>query len=159
MVPMGVLGLNLAYGLDGVSAFLVGLSCGSHFIQDVEAREEWLTAYRNSHPNKYMFWLLETPGLVSLLTRLKIGLIPRWVTDAHHYLEEWASRIIDKAEKLSGSSGSDSPLVYDKLKVALDREQAESRHLPPSAPSYFEQRRLELASEFLDQMGTLLGCF
>ena len=43
--PLNVLPLNIAYGLDFVSAFAFGLSRGSNFLRDVRARNDWLDTF------------------------------------------------------------------------------------------------------------------
>ena len=48
--PVDFLGLDFAYGLDVVSAYIFGIGRSKNFVEDVKARELWLAAYLNSHP-------------------------------------------------------------------------------------------------------------
>ncbi|KAL4791184.1 cytochrome P450 [Aspergillus venezuelensis] len=50
--PIDILPLNLAYGLDVVSAFEFGLARGTNFLEDERAREEWFAWYNESHSSR-----------------------------------------------------------------------------------------------------------
>jgi hypothetical protein len=158
-VPIGVLGLNLAYGLDSVSAFMVGLPRGTLFIHDVDARNAWLGEYLKSHPNDYMFWLLEAPWVIELGSRLGLNVVPKWVPQAHHTLEDWAIRLVDETENALTAMSEETtdgtfPLVYHRLRQSISREQ-ENSGIPWDKASSYEGQRLELASETLDQLGNI----
>ncbi|KAF2004149.1 cytochrome P450 [Amniculicola lignicola CBS 123094] len=156
-IPFGILGLNLAYGIDAVGAFMVGLPRATQFILDVEARNIWLDAYLESHPSDYMFWLLEAPTLTRFLAKIGLDPIPKSVEQAHHKLEEWALRLTDETEEawneanLKPHSGRDTPIVYNQLRLAISQELRNSG-LKEDEASLYEVQRLELASEILDQL-------
>ena len=111
--------MNLAYGIDFVSPFMVGLPRG------VKAKDIWLMEYLKSHPSRYMFWLLETPRLSRWLLKIGVSLVPKSVLEAHRNLERWAFRVVDATEDaltvpiVDEIPHGDSPLVYNQLKIAL----------------------------------------
>jgi hypothetical protein len=160
--PYGILSQNLAYGLDTVSAFMVGLPFGTRFLVDETARDEWLGMYLKSHPNDYMYWLLENQMLTKWLRNIGWNVVPSYVEEAHHWLEDWALQVVDKVEEYlvydghMGDQGNGKwPVVYRQLRVALTQETENHTSKLDSATS-FQEQRLELASETLDQLGLLI---
>ena len=160
--PIDVLGLNMAYGLDYVSAFIFGLPRGTNFIEDVGARDVWLARYLKSHPNQYMFWLLDAPKIRIWLSKLRIHVVPSWVWKAREDLDQWALRIVNQTEKAMSEVAADDmkdgdfPVVYHQLKTSMvkeDRQLGQTLHAktPWERPS-------QLASECLDHLGIPL-CF
>lgn len=149
--PVEVLDLNMAYGLDFVSAFIFGLPRGTNFIQDVRYRNHWLARYLRSHPNQYMFWLLEVPNLRKWLTNFGICVTPKWIWEARGELDEWALGLINRTEEYLAEADAkqtrdgDHPVVYNQLRRAMNNEQEMERM----------NQRLEIASECLDQLGLL----
>ncbi|KAL8637389.1 MAG: hypothetical protein Q9228_005330 [Teloschistes exilis] len=154
--PLDVLGLNMAYGLDFVSAFVFGLSSGTRFIQDVQARNAWLEQYLKSHSNGYMFWLVEMPGLRRWLEKWGVTVVPNLVGEARKGLERWGLEMVDKAEdamrevSIRSSLDDDLPIVYNQLKLALAKER-QSKGID-AASDVPQEERLQLASECFDHM-------
>ena len=154
---LDVLDWNFAYGLDVVSAFIFGICRSTNFIKDIKARRWWLAAYLNSHPAGYMFWLLELPKLTYWLIKIGIPVVPKWSSNAHIDLDQWALQMVDKAEKdvsrkpAADMLAGDCPVLFNQLRLssAAERQRAERNH--DMAPS--PQQRLELASECLDHLG------
>ncbi|KAL9099682.1 MAG: hypothetical protein Q9163_004856 [Psora crenata] len=157
--PIDVLRLNMAYGLDFVSAFIFGIPQGTNFLQDLQARDHWLSGYLKSHPNEHMFWLLEMHGLRRWARVFGVKLVPDWIWEARRNLDQWALRMVDNTEEAIGMKSvndtpdGEFPVVYNQLKLAL----AQERHMkgidltlgPPA------EERLQLASECLDHIGRL----
>ena len=157
-----VLGLNMAYGLDYVSAFIFGLPRGTNFMEDVGARDLWFARYLKSHPNEYMFWLLDATQMRLWLSKLGVNVVPLWVWKAREDLEQWALRIVNETEKaisevaVDDMEEGDFPVVYNQLKVArIKEDQQVAQSLHAKSPS---ERPSQLGSECLDHLGTPL-CF
>ena len=148
-----VLALNSAYGLDFVSAFTFGLPRGTNFIQDTQARDNWLAYYLESHLNKYMFWSLELPSLTKFLAKIGIHVVPSSVRKARESLEAWAMERVDRTEVnikevgVDDMNDGDYPIFYNQLRTMIIRAQQMS----------IDERRIELASECLDQLGRFIG--
>ena len=160
--PIDVLGLNMAYGLDYVSAFTFGLARGTNFIEDVRERDVWLARYLKSHPNQYMFWLLDAPKTRLWLSKLGVHVVPQWVWKAREDLDQWALRIVNQTEEAMSEVATDDmkdgdfPVVYNQLKIARVKEdQQGAQTLHAKIPS---ERPSQLASECLDHLGIPL-CF
>lgn len=149
--------VNIAYGLDFVSAFMFGLSRSTNFLQDTASRDAWMELYQDSHPAKYLFWLQEHPRLVRVLKRLGISIVPKWYFEADVKFDNWASKLVDETEKALKAGLTEQtvqpgemPVMYFHQKLSMSEE------LKLESTSYFtpsrEQRR-ELASECLDHLG------
>ncbi|EAS30709.3 cytochrome P450 monooxygenase [Coccidioides immitis RS] len=155
--PIDILALNLAYGLDFVSAFIFGLPRGVRFLENTASREDWLDLYDQTHPSKNMFWLTEHPVLSQVASLFGIPLIPRNFLKAKRELENWAMKRIKLSEDVLSNNPTDEtispghmPLLYHALKTGIELEQGEKRN------GRFEPnniQRHELASECLDHLG------
>ncbi|EFW22997.1 hypothetical protein D8B26_006543 [Coccidioides posadasii str. Silveira] len=154
--PIDILALNLAYGLDFVSAFIFGLPRGVRFLENTASREDWLDLYDQTHPSKNMFWLTEHPVLSQMASLFGIPLIPRNFLKAKRELENWAMKRIKLSEDVLSNNPTDEtispghmPLLYHALKTGIELEQGEKRN------GRFEPnniQRHELASECLDHL-------
>ena len=152
-----MLDLDIAYGLDFVSAFIFGISRSTNFIEDVQARDSWLATFLKSHPVDYMFWLLELPSLTRWLTKISIHVVPNWYWEAHDDLDKWSLQVLDAAEDaiakqpVEDMEVGDRPVVYSQLKRAMAKEQHNKGSQNGVTTS--QQQRFELASECLDHIG------
>ncbi|KAI4166128.1 MAG: hypothetical protein LQ342_000014 [Letrouitia transgressa] len=154
--PIDVLALNMAYGLDVVSAFTFGIPQGTNFIHDVHARNYWFGTYLKAFPSDYMFWLLYAPGLRKWAHRIGITIAPDWIGEARRNLEQWTLQIVDNTEEalrkrsVEDMPDGDVPIVYNQLKLAHAKERyAKGADLALAPPS---EERLQIASECLDHL-------
>lgn len=150
-----VLEILAAYSMDAFMTFQFGLSLGSNFLQNVEERKWYLREFYLRRP--YLFWMTELPGLVSFCDKLGIPLVPKWVYESTHRLEDWQMRICDKAEeRLSSGVGiavADMPLVYNHERAAFKKQDSGLKDgIDITSPSlgHAYPRRLELASDMYD---------
>lgn len=152
-----MLALNLAYGLDLLSAFIFGLPRGVRFIEDEAARQHWFELYDRTHPSKNMFWLTEYPLLSRLVSNFGIPLIPKGFLKAKRELETWAMKRVKLSEDVLRENITDDtirpgymPLLYHGLKTGMELEQGTKMNgrFEPSI-----MQRNELASECLDHLG------
>lgn len=163
-LPVNILDLNFAYGLDFVSAYIFGISRSTNFLQQSGIRQHWLTEYRKSHPSEYMVWLQELPNLTYWLRRAAIYVVPKWYTKADEEFDKWALAMVDSTEGAlqvtqaeKGFTAGDRPVVYEHLKMAMAEELGTKKPSWVVSPLFDpEQQRLELASECLDHMGMAL---
>lgn len=156
--PIDVLALNMAYGLDVVSAFTFGIPQGTNFIHDVHARNYWFSMYLKAFPSDYMFWLLYTPGLRKWAHRIGVTIAPDWIGEARQSLEQWTLQVVDNTEKalrrrsVEDMPDGDVPIVYNQLKLAHAKERhAKGVDLALGASP---EERLQIASECLDHLST-----
>ncbi|EEP79349.1 predicted protein [Uncinocarpus reesii 1704] len=150
-----ILALNLAYGLDFVSAFIFGLPRGVKFLEDRASREHWLELYDRTHP-KSLFWLAEYPVLAQVASKFGIPLVPKGFPKAKRELETWALKRLKLAEDVLAENPTDDtirpgdmPLLYHALKAGMETEQGKKkngRFVPNNT------QRHELASECLDHL-------
>ncbi|KAI4214319.1 MAG: hypothetical protein LQ351_003072 [Letrouitia transgressa] len=154
--PIDVLALNMAYGLDVVSAFTFGIPQGTNFIHDVHARNYWFSMYLKAFPSDYMFWLLYTPGLRKWAHRIGVTIAPDWIGEARQSLEQWTLQVVDNTEKalrrrsVEDMPDGDVPIVYNQLKLAHAKERhAKGVDLALGASP---EERLQIASECLDHL-------
>lgn len=161
--PIDVLALNMAYGLDVVSAFTFGIPQGTNFIHDVHARNYWFGTYLKAFPSDYMFWLLYAPGLRKWAHRIGITIAPDWIGEARRNLEQWTLQIVDNTEEalrkrsVEDMPDGDVPIVYNQLKLAHAKERyAKGADLALAPPS---EERLQIASECLDHLSTCILSF
>ncbi|KAL9612053.1 MAG: hypothetical protein Q9167_003345 [Letrouitia subvulpina] len=154
--PIDVLALNMAYGLDFVSAFTFGTAQGTNFILDVHARNYWFGIYLKAFPSDYMFWLLYMPGLRKWARRIGVIIGPDWIDEARRNLEHWTLQIVDNTEQalrkrpLGDMPDGDVPIVYNQLKLAHAKERYAKGVDPTLSPP--AEERLQIASECLDHL-------
>ncbi|KAI1965948.1 hypothetical protein LOZ58_000849 [Ophidiomyces ophidiicola] len=154
--PVDILALNLAYGLDFISAFIFGLPRGVKFLEDKASREAWFDLYDQTHPSDNMFWLTEYPTLSKILTLFGIPMIPKGFHQAKRELEAWAMKRVKLAEDVLCENQTDDkirpgnmPLLYHALKTGMELEKGIKLN-GRFAPDIFQRR--ELASECLDHL-------
>ncbi|KAF2790985.1 cytochrome P450 [Melanomma pulvis-pyrius CBS 109.77] len=154
--PLDVLALNFAYGLDFVAAFIFGLSRGTDFLRDTACRQIWLEEYRKSHPSEYMFWLLEHPRLIKILSKFRIYIVPKWYHEADTDFDKWGEKLIDETEQaLQNGFTEESAHSGDMPNVYFQQKRAMADELKLGQGAYFKptpEQRLELASECLDHL-------
>jgi hypothetical protein len=146
--PVDVHKLNYSYAMDSFMAFQVGLKLGSNFIQNIDERERYLSAFFSRR--SWFFWPEEMPNLKALLEKIGIRLVPKWADEATDALADWNLRICDEAEKML-SSGKDIPVadypaVYAHQRAALRKWNGPSFNPIPQAYPY----RLDIASDTYD---------
>ena len=152
-----LLSLNFAYGLDFVIAFFFGVSRSTNFIQNVEARNQWLATYLESHPGDLSFWSLEIPNVTKWLAKIGIRIMPEWHLEARRDLDAWTLEMVDGAEEAITKQPAkdmlpgDYPVAYNQLRQALIAEQRSKDDGNRTA------QRLELASECLDHIRIFLS--
>jgi hypothetical protein len=145
--------LCIAVGLDIVSAFFFGLSSSPNFIEDVDHRRSWLTAYLDSHTHETMLWTQEAPTLKSWLGRVGFSVASVKSLEAARALRDWCSLLCSQSCLETSYSGTDSrptgdkPEVYRYLRRAIEGEQ--KANVARSDPG----DDLEISSEILDHLG------
>lgn len=153
---LDVLNLIIGYGLDFVSAYTWGIPQATNFVEDAESRRAWLTGYLTSHPDDYLFWLLDGRTLRSFLEKFRLKPVPERVGQARARLEQWVLNKIDQTEqsmrssKVDPSSG-DYPVVYHHIQTAIAKEGSKVGSL--QLPDHYSATRVQLASECLDNLG------
>ena len=154
-----ILELNLAAGLDFVSAFFFGLSSSSNFLENEDVRKRWLSAYLKSHTHHDMLWIQEAPSITMWLEKVGMGILSQEGKDGMEELNSWCLEMCDASEKSlqvlkierEDASGN-FPAAYNQLKTAIRKEQ-QSYHTDQT--SLRARQRLEIASELLDHLGTI----
>ena len=161
-VPIDFLSLSFAYSLDFMTGMIFGLPQATHFVRDVTERQQWLDLYLRSHPSKDMFWIQELPTLTKWLIRMGIPVISRSSKEGREGLERWALQKVDHAEDslretpqgapMALAASGHSALLYHHLKDYMTKE-AMAKDMA-GCQQKFCRRRLEIASECLDHIGT-----
>ncbi|KAL4959453.1 cytochrome P450 [Aspergillus stella-maris] len=163
--PIDILPLNLAYGLDVVSAFEFGLARGTNFLEDERAREEWFALYNESHSSRSMFWLTEHPVLVNWCRMLGVPLLPNKFCRAKRMLEAWAMERVNHTERFlvdwqgknkeESVDDADIPVLYRSLRADLinnEEDQSGNNEALDKTAKPNDTRTLKLASELLDHL-------
>ncbi|OAA72201.1 Cytochrome P450 [Cordyceps fumosorosea ARSEF 2679] len=146
-----------SYTIDFTVAFVFGLSRGTNFMLNADARDEWLEAYTQSYPADSMFWLQECAAVTKFAQRLGLGgwLLPEGHEAARIFLDEWALGKMRQADyALSLNEGVESkfesgdfPILYDVVKAGLAKSADRDPCFTPDA-----QEELQLASECFDHI-------
>ena len=140
--------MNNGFTMDFMSAYLFGIASSTRFSVDPVARRRFLQSYHSRRP--YEFYAQEISGLMKFSKRLGVPMVPQTVDDANQEIEDWASKMCDKADSHleAISSRGAEPVVYKQLKTSMEKSQAS---LP--AKESKDRTRREIASEMLDQLG------
>lgn len=156
-----VLSLMFAYSVDVISSYIFGLSRGTCFIQDSNARRSWRTIYLQSHSSDALFWEEELPNLTRWLNSFGIPVLSKSYKSAKRELGQWALNMVDSTEmaldqslNVDGLPPDQFPSVYHQLRNAMAKENA---HL--EKPFSFLHHRLALASELLDHVNATADIF
>ncbi|KAJ9615323.1 hypothetical protein H2200_001398 [Cladophialophora chaetospira] len=150
--PIEMLELSYGYAMDAFMAYQFGLSRGSNFIQDVQRRKWYLDLFFRRRP--YLFFITETPRLISRLSRVGLRIVPKWVDAATDELETWNLDICDSAEQLLSQNDAipaeDYPVIYAQERLALRKAyQGITRLYTPRADQTYPFR-YEIASDMYD---------
>ncbi|KAI1620429.1 cytochrome P450 [Exophiala viscosa] len=150
--PVEVLELNYAYAMDAFMAFQFGLSLASNFIQDVQKRKWYLNDFFSRRP--YLFYITETPKLLSRLAKVGVHIVPQWVDAATDALESWNLDICDRAEQLLAQGREipaiDYPVIYAQERAAMRKSYPGTTRLNTPRPDQFYPFRYEIASDMYD---------
>ena len=116
-----------ALSMDITSCYLCGLHAGSNFIEDIETRDYYLQAFKQSLNG--VFWH-EYPQLIRWTGRLGIHLVPAVVSESQKIIEDLCSKMCEAAhqrmlEKLrtndtKNSQMPDWPVLYAHLRPKLE---------------------------------------
>ena len=126
-IPVDLNSETQALSMDTTSCYLCGLDAGSNFVENVETRDYYLRAFKQSVDG--VFWH-EYPRLVKWAGRLGIHLVPHQVHESQVIIEKLCSKMCDAAhQKVSEKSrkaqgeGFDEPgwpVVYAHLRPKLE---------------------------------------
>lgn len=155
--PVEILELGLAISMDFVTSYLFGLGNDSNFLQDLNARMQWLNAYHGS--KRMSFLSMEFPILTSLLSKISRTFTPGDASAAANdmkmicmekmeVIEKFSSRTVLPSKSISKGSTSSRPVVYDQLNSPFSSQSSSN---PPWSSSS-TPTRLDLASELMDHV-------
>ncbi|PWY63982.1 cytochrome P450 [Aspergillus eucalypticola CBS 122712] len=138
--PVEVLELNYSYLLDTFVQWQFGQSLRSNLVEDEKERRFYLDGFLGI--SKYTFWQYEFPGLINMLQKIGIHLIPKSVINAFEGVENWNLEKCDQAQQLLASreqlSLDDHPVVFEQALKGMSEVTSKPKAYP---------RRLPLASE------------
>lgn len=135
-----VLELNYSYLLDTFVQWQFGRSLRSNLVGDEKERRFYLDGFLGI--SKYTFWQYEFPGLIDVLQKLGIHLIPKSVLDGFRGVEDWNLEKCDRAQQVLASG---EPLSPEELPVAFEQALKGMSEVDAKPKSY--PRRLPLASD------------
>ena len=142
--------------MDFITAYLFGLASSTNHLQDQEKNQRWLKLYWSR--GAYNFWPQQLPDLTRWLSKVGIRVVPKWVDAANREIDDWTLKMCDAAEKAVAINDETItrregvlPVVYSKLKSALEQENEKTRAVTAGNPP--SDIRLEVASEMLDHLG------
>lgn len=145
--PTNVLDLNFAAAMDFITAYLVGSSNATNFLEDENVRRKFLNWYQNRRP--YSFWNSELPKIRWFLTKLGIEVVPQWVETKNQEIESFCLKMCNAAGAYLSSENPKqgcftNPVVYERLAQSLPSPIAKE---PTSMP-----QDLRAASEIEDHL-------
>lgn len=147
-----VLELFFSTAMDFITAYQLGLPSSTNFLQNVDERRHWLDIYQCRRP--YSFWGLHASRLKSFLHRVGMRVVPEFVAKANEEMERYVLRLVQRTEERVESGFVDEEskeaMVYRALRRGMEKEEEKLAREVQSA----EDRRLEIASELLDELGT-----
>lgn len=143
--PFDILELTLAAAMDFITAYLVGLSNATSFIQDVNICREFLFWFQSRRP--YYFWHAELPKMTSFFLKCGIPLVPQWAKLRSQEIEKFCLRLCNAAKaypssELSKKRPSTYPVIYKQLEKSFSASYATS--VPQD---------MAIACEILDHLG------
>lgn len=149
---MDVLEIFFSTAMDFITGYQFGLPSSSNFLQNLEERKHWLHIYQCRKP--YGFWGLHASRLQGALKQMGIRIVPDFVAEANQRMEDYVLAMVKRAEERveGGLVGDDSSeaMVYRSIRRTMEKED-EKRST--GAVSTLDKRRLEIASELLDELG------
>ncbi|KAL2820122.1 cytochrome P450 [Aspergillus granulosus] len=138
--PLEVLELNYSYLLDTFVQWQFGRSLRSNLVEDEKERRFYLDGFLGI--SKYTFWQYEFPGLVDMLRKVGIYLIPKSVLSAFEAVENWNLEKCDQAQQLLASkqhlSLEDQPVAFELALKGMSEVDAKPKAYP---------QRLSIASD------------
>lgn len=154
--PVEILELGLAISMDFVTSYLFGLGNDSNFLQDLNARMQWLNAYHGS--KRMSFLSMEFPTLNGLLSKISSTFISGDASAAANdmkmiclekmeVIEKSSSRTVLSSKSIPKGSTSTRPVVYDQLNSPFSSQSSSNPPLSSSTPT-----RLDVASELMDHV-------
>lgn len=162
--------------MDITTSYFFGLSAGTSFLIDEEARAHWQGLYSEDQRPASLFFLQELPRLTSRLAQIGINLVPEKRHLAHAQVAAWCLQMSDGAERVLNETQAGQqpklghrPIVYEQLKRGLKKggvsqEASISQSLAPKVKQGLDEkargvlqrkrslRQLEVSSELLDQL-------
>lgn len=171
-MSLDIMPIHQALAVDSATAYFFGLQNGTNFLQDAEARQDWLNLYLRSRPRDYMFYLQELPRITRWLEKVGLHLVPPSREGYNDMVDAWCLNMCDRAESTmlhgNDTTPGNNPVVYKKLMNATLKEgvatdasiflnsfKSEKDTNPFSSPEARNCRspqQLEVASELLDQV-------
>ena len=137
-----------ALSMDITSCYLYGLHAGSNFTEDIETRDYYLRAFKQSLDG--VFWH-EYPQFIKWTRRLGISLVPATVYESQKIIEKLCSKMCEAAcqRMLNKPHSNDSktmqmpdwPVVYAHLRPKLEESEPDKSKVDAL-----------LAAEMLDHM-------
>jgi hypothetical protein len=136
--PIEVMDLTYAYLLDTFVQWQFGRSIASNLVENEQERRFYFDGFLGVA--EYTFWQYHFPGLVSMLQKLGMHLIPKSVLRAFEGVENWNLEKCDQAQQLLASGKTLS--VDDKAFEPELKGMSEIHAKPKMYP-----KRLQLASD------------
>lgn len=154
--PINVHEFNFAIAMDFVTAYSFGMHNGSNFLEDVQARQEWLTLFQSRRP--YAFWALELPEVLTfkwLLDHITAQVTPSWIDVMDQKLESSCVEMCNAAESSLKSTSSATPDTPSNraTKPVVYQQLSQSYSATPSQTPSVNAEGLAVASELLDHLG------
>jgi Cytochrome P450 len=155
-----VFALLSAVTMDFVTSYQFGLSSNADLLRDRKRWKGFLSLYHSRR--SYDFWPQELPFLTTCLKKIGVRLVPKWVDEANHKIEEWTLSMCDGAEdyishnKINNEDATedlgDCPVVYSQFQSAFYTHQTKLSPDSSHSASTSEAYRLTIASEMLDHL-------
>ena len=150
--------------LDAITGYVFGVRSATARLSNPEAHQEWMDKYFMRMP--YRYYDQDIPHFTSPLKKVGLNFVPKSVYEANDAIEKWcyglcesASEVIEEIRSGKDVKVEDVPVVYDKLRGALDKEREakdQNEELSLSNDRSSEASiplQLEVASEVWDHIG------
>lgn len=131
-----VIELSYSYLLDTFVQWQFGRSLGSNLVEDVKERRLYLDGFLGIA--EYTFWQYHFPGLVSMLQKIGLHLIPKSVLSAFESVEDWNLEKCDKAQQLLASGKrlpfDEQPVAFEPALKGMSQVNAKPKEYPQRLP-------------------------
>ena len=114
--------------LDAITGYVFGVRSATARLSNPEAHQEWMDKYFMRMP--YRYYEQDIPHFTSPLKKIGLNFVPKSVYEANDAIEKWcfglcesASEVIEEIRGGKDAKVEDVPVVYDKLRGALEKEQ------------------------------------
>lgn len=149
--PIDVLSLGYAYGMDVMSAYLLGSTYGTNYLSDGAALTRFLASFADVKTG--LFWAGRVPSLTRILQRIGLNPISQVAIAGQAYLEatcwELCSRVHTAIESNTVDPDSTAPVVYAQLHTSISRTLEKTSPSPTDGPDFL---RRSVASDMVDQL-------